>query len=61
MKKIYSFLAIFFPALVLVIYDNIPGALLVLVMQVTVVGWIPASIWAWRIVHETPAAKAKKS
>ncbi len=48
-----SILAIFFPWLVMLLYDNPGGALVALVLQATVIGWIPASIWAWRIVHGT--------
>jgi hypothetical protein len=59
MKKIYSFLALFFPALVFLIYDNPPGALIALIMQATVVGWIPASMWAWKVIHESDNQKKK--
>ena len=54
MKKLYSFLAIFFPWLVLFLYDNPGGAIIALAMQATIIGWIPASVWAWRVVHENP-------
>lgn len=60
MTKIYSFLAIFFPALVFLIYDNPPAALIALVMQATVVGWLPATIWAWNVIHETDDKKTSK-
>ena len=41
-------LAILFPWVVLLINDDPVGAFLAMAMQVTVVGWIPASMWAWR-------------
>lgn len=46
-----SFLAIFLPWVVLLIKDNPGGAVLALILQATAVGWIPASIWAWNLVH----------
>lgn len=53
MKKIFmKFLALAFPWMVLFIYDNPSGAILALVMQATLIGWIPASIWAIRVVNE---------
>lgn len=48
-----SLLAIFLPWLVMLIYGNIGGALITMVLQVTIIGWIPAAIWAWRTVHGT--------
>ena len=45
--------AIFFPWLVLLICDNPGGALLALVMQVTLVGWPFAASWAIKSLNET--------
>lgn len=45
-------LAFAFPWMVLFIYDNPGGAILALVMQATLIGWIPASIWAYRVANE---------
>jgi uncharacterized membrane protein YqaE (UPF0057 family) len=57
-----SFLAIFLPWVVLLIKDNPGGALLALILQATAVGWIPASIWAWNLVHtQEPHAAATPS
>lgn len=54
MKRIFmSILAIFFPWVILLMYDNPGGALVALILQATVIGWIPASMWAWRTIHET--------
>lgn len=59
MKWVYSLLSIVFPALVLLLYDNLPGALIALLLQASVIGWIPATIWAWRVVHEGQKKKGK--
>ncbi|WP_133130682.1 YqaE/Pmp3 family membrane protein [Legionella yabuuchiae] len=54
MKHVFmSILAIFLPWVVLLLNDNPGGALITLVLQATLIGWIPASMWAWRVVHET--------
>ncbi|MCE3045531.1 hypothetical protein [Legionella sp. 16cNR16C] len=69
MKWLMSLLALFFPWLVLLIYDNPGGAIVALVMQATLFGWLPASMWALRVVRENykekkrvkKARKAKKT
>ncbi|ARG96318.1 hypothetical protein B6N58_00675 [Legionella micdadei] len=48
-----GFLAIFFPWLALLIEDNPGGALVALILQASVIGWLPATVWAWRTVRET--------
>ena len=50
-------MAIFFPWLVLLFEDNPGGALVALIMQASIIGWIPASLWAWRTIHENQATK----
>ncbi len=58
-KRIFmSLLALSFPWIVLLIDDNPGGAFVALILQATVIGWIPASIWAWKIVHQAPKKKA---
>ncbi len=58
MKRFFwSLLAIFFPWVVLLLDDNPGGAVVALVMQATLFGWIPASMWAWRIAHGTVEGK----
>lgn len=53
MKNFFmSLLAIFLPWLVFLIEDDPGGALLALILQATIIGWIPASMWAWRVLHE---------
>ena len=42
------FLSIAFPWLVLLINDDPLGAFIAIIMQGTVIGWLPASVWAWR-------------
>lgn len=52
MKQVLmSFLAIFFPWFVLLINDDPAGALIALIMQLTLIGWIPASLWAFRSIR----------
>ena len=60
MRFIYSCLAIFFPASIMLIYDNPVGALIALLLQSTIIGWIPAAIWAWRVVHEQGNSKKQE-
>lgn len=55
-----SFFAIFFPWIVLLIDDNPGGAVIALILQASVIGWIPASMWAWKIVHSTASQKSKQ-
>lgn len=52
-------LAIFFPWLVLLIEDNPGGAVVALIMQASVIGWIPATLWALREAKESRVAKAQ--
>ena len=53
MKRILlSICAIFLPWLVLFIKDDPVGALIALILQATIIGWIPASIWALRAIHK---------
>ncbi|MFY7698345.1 MAG: YqaE/Pmp3 family membrane protein [Legionella sp.] len=46
-----SFLALFLPWVIFLVDDNPIGAAITIVAQATIIGWVPASIWAWRIVH----------
>ena len=50
-RTMMSIIAVIFPWLALLIYDNPGGAVVALIMQATAIGWIPAGIWAWRVVH----------
>ena len=55
-----STLAVFFPWAVMLMDDNPGGALLALILQASVIGWIPATMLAWRVVHEEKHEKKKK-
>lgn len=55
MKRIFlSIIAIFFPWLILFMDDNPFGGLLALVLQASLIGWIPATIWAFNIINRPP-------
>lgn len=58
-----TFVAIAFPWLVLLLHDNPGGAVVALAMQASIIGWIPASIWAFRVIHdlEPPTDQSKKT
>lgn len=52
MKRILlSILAIFFPWLVILMEDKFIAAMACLALQLTFVGWIPASIWAFKVIN----------
>lgn len=60
LKRIFwGFLCIAFPWLVLIIHDNPGGAIVALVMQASLIGWIPATMWAVRTVKERHQARRK--
>lgn len=49
--------AILFPSAIIFYDDNPLGAFFALAMQATVIGWIPAVIWAWKVLHRAPEEK----
>lgn len=52
MKRLFiAFFALIAPWLVMLLNDNPGGALAVLVLQVTIIGWPIASVWAWRTAY----------
>ena len=55
-----SMLALFFPWVVLLVYDNPGGAVVALILQATIIGWLPASVWAWRVVHHQDKPKSEE-
>lgn len=62
MKRFFTVcLAAAFPWLVLLYKDNPGGAFLALVMQTSIIGWIPASMWALRALDEKEENRPKKS
>lgn len=57
-KKIFfGMLAFAFPWAVLLAYDNPGGAIVALVMQASVIGWIPATMWAWNTIYHSESQK----
>ena len=46
-----SCLAIGAPWVVMLIKDDPLMALITLVLQASVIGWLPATIWAWQSIH----------
>lgn len=62
MKRFFMIvLAFCFPWLVLLICDNPGGAIVALIMQASIIGWIPASVWAYRIWNENSSKRNDKS
>ncbi len=59
-QLIKSTTAIFLPWLTLLLDDNPGGAVLALILQATVVGWIPATMWAWQVAHKNSKKNTKK-
>lgn len=53
MKLILYFFAIFLPCVVLLVKDNPGGFVVALVLQASIIGWIPASIWAFSAIKGT--------
>lgn len=50
-------ISIFFPWLAMLINDRLGAAAATLVLQATVIGWIPAAIWALRVTQEQKKSK----
>jgi len=59
---LFKAFTIFFPWLTLLILDNPGGAIVALIMQATLIGWIPASFWALKELrlHEEAEERRKK-
>lgn len=58
-RLLLRFLALFFPWVLFLIEDNPGAAIFALFLQATLIGWLPASIWAWQTAS-TRIAKEKK-
>lgn len=59
-KKVFIlFLAAFFPWLLLLLDDNPGGAIISLIMQVTIIGWPFATVWAWNTHYGNKKDKKK--
>jgi len=50
-------LAIVFPCAIVFADDNPLGGIAALAMQASVILWIPAVMWAWKIVHQNDLEK----
>lgn len=61
MRILLSVIAILFPWLALLLKDNPGGALVALIMQATLIGWIPASLWAWKVVRSKEYPKKARN
>ena len=59
-RKLLLMVAIAFPWVILLMDDNPLGAVFAIILQATLIGWIPASMWALRIVPTLPAFKIHK-
>jgi len=59
-NKFQLFIAMVFPWLILLLDDNPGGAFVAIAMQASVIGWIPASLWAMRVVRENQAKQKRK-
>ena len=54
----WSIIAILFPWIILLLDDNPGGALIAFLMQATFIGWLPASIWAYRVANPPQPKKS---
>lgn len=54
------FIALVFPSLYFLMKDNPGAALVAFLLQTTLIGWLPASIWAMKTVAESKLAKKEK-
>jgi hypothetical protein len=50
-------IAIFFPALAMLLCGEILQAVLCVVLHLTVIGWPLATIWAWLVIHDHEAQR----
>jgi hypothetical protein len=58
-RLFWMFLSVAFPWLVLLIHDNPGGMLVAMAMQASIIGWIPATVWAMRVVDEARLETAR--
>jgi uncharacterized membrane protein YqaE (UPF0057 family) len=56
-KLMLFFIALLFPFIALFIKDQPGSALIALLLQATFFGWPIASIWAIKVIFETPKEK----
>ena len=62
MKRLFlSILSVILPWIVFLVNDDPGSAVGALLLQATIIGWIPASIWAFKTVKKmTPPQPQKK-
>lgn len=58
-RLFWNILCFALPWMVLLIHDNPGGAIAALVMQASLIGWIPATLWAMRTVKEARTVAPK--
>ena len=51
-KLLLKVTAVFLPWLILLIKDNPGGAFVALILQASLIGWIPAAMWALNALKE---------
>lgn len=56
-RTLLSIIALFFPWIAFLILGKPVPALMALALQLTFVGWLPATIWAWRDIRRTESLK----
>lgn len=60
-RLILSILAILCPCLALFLLDDPIGGLIAFMLQASLIGWIPASMWAWRSIRNREQQAAKEA
>lgn len=55
-----KFLAITFPWMVFFLHDRPLEGVFALLMQGSVIGWLPAVYWAWSFLHPNKKDEAKQ-
>lgn len=60
-RKLALLIAVLFPWIALFACDKPAGALVALFLQVTIIGWLPASIWAIKEVKKTMPKTKKRA
>lgn len=60
------FLAVTFPWILFLIEDKPLQAFIAIILQATIIGWIPASLWAWNeskqtVIQIKPSSKKNKT
>lgn len=44
-------IAIFFPSIAMLLCGKMFQAVMCLILQLTVIGWFPATVWAFFVIH----------